>query len=370
VSESAAPNLRVVLRHELEAGEIYRQWDDPKQLARPTAQKRAAILSNPFSGPDDPAQIIGLIGNRVVGRMDLLPGQLSLRGAPTRILYASMLFVEEEFRHTGIGLMILMKIAALNPIVGACGISQMIAPVYEKLRWTNFALPRMVLVRRSRAVIETKIKSKLLARIVAAVVDTGLALQRLVLWTILAVRARGLRLEEAPTMPAAFEDLLKPRSDEIAPIHSIAWYNWLLANRFDDSPKLRRRLMIVSDWANKPVAFFLVRSRFYESATQRQLRNITFGSVQDWKIFEPGAISLFMLVVLAVKTLCKDCSDAVEIPTFEPGLMVSLKRFVFLQVGSLNFLFRGAPGSALADKSLHDPSLWSIKPADGDNFFS
>ncbi|HEX4796137.1 MAG TPA: hypothetical protein VH370_20275 [Humisphaera sp.] len=365
-----APTLQIVTRQQLESGDVHARWDDPARLALPTPAKRQALLSNPFSVPEDPAQIIGLIGNQVVGRMDVIPGEISVMGTPTRVLYGSLLFVEEKFRHTGIGLMILLKMQSLHHTVAVCGISQMIYPMYQKLRWIDFPMRRMVMVRRSRAVMDSLIGNRLVSRTASVAADVALFAQRSILRALLAIRLRGLEIAGEKSIPPELEASLRGGDGQIASSRTAAWCDWLLANRFDGDSTQRRQLLVIRERGGKPLAFCLTKSRHYSSVTQRQLKNITLGSVQDWMTMDAQKVSESTLVLLAVDSLLRSKVDAVEVCCQQPQLASFLKHRGFVGAGMLHYLLRAVPPSPLFKKDLHRPELWRLRPDEGDNFFS
>src|SRR4051812_32039289 len=103
-----------VTLHVLRKGDIRSaappSWNDPHKLAGFTEPKRAALLNNPLSrSDDDPVQILGLQGDTVIGKIDLIAGELLASNQPVPILWTSAYFVPEEFRHSMVGIMIVLK---------------------------------------------------------------------------------------------------------------------------------------------------------------------------------------------------------------------------------------------------------------------
>jgi hypothetical protein len=365
-----APELRILTRADLEADQIYDTWDDPHQLARPSPEKRRTLLGNPCLRADDPVQIIGLLANRVVGKMEVLVGEISVLGRVERIFYGSSLWVEEAARQTGIGLMILLKIQALHHTVGVCGISQMIYPIYQKLRWTDFQIPRLVFVRRSRAVVESMLCSRLLARPASWAIDACLSGLRSWLGIELRRRLKNVRVEVAAEFPADWDAFVARKPSEVGPVRSAAWINWLLQNRFQDAPGLQRRLLLVRSDSGEPLGYLLMKSRFYDTVTQRQLRNITLASAQDWQVFDTRRLSTSTLMLLAVKSMADVGADALEVAMPDPDVAAELSRAGFRRVGVLNFMLRTGAMSPVREQAFHELARWVIRPADGDNFFS
>jgi len=179
-------------------------WDDPDGIARYDAARRAALLHNPASeSDDDVVSLVGLAGRRVIGRFDAINGRLRLDGTEVPVVWGSSLFVAPEFRAGGMGLRLMLRFQALAPTVAVCGISQAVHPIYQKLRWTEFQMPRFVLVRRSRAFLESVLGAHAASRAAAAMVDAGLAIHRR-----LRADRRGATIERLDAAPQAWQDWL------------------------------------------------------------------------------------------------------------------------------------------------------------------
>ena len=80
-------SFQIVRRGQLAAGHVF-DWDDPEKLAPLNPQKYQTWLTNPLADNDeDPVQIIGLLGRRVIGKIDLLAGRCQIDGRETPILW-------------------------------------------------------------------------------------------------------------------------------------------------------------------------------------------------------------------------------------------------------------------------------------------
>jgi len=142
---------------------------------------------------------------------------------------------------------------------------------------------------------------------------------------------------------------------------SAAWLDWVVRESFGAKGH-RRALYLVTDRAGEVVAYILVKARDYSGVTRWQLRNLRLGSLVDWGIFDPGAVRLEDLVLLAVEAL-----DDWDLHAFEACVPQGrLWRLGFVPVGAQHVMVRAADGSALA----RDPRAWAIRPGEGDHAFS
>ncbi|MBA2707335.1 MAG: hypothetical protein H0U59_05980, partial [Gemmatimonadaceae bacterium] len=201
--QPAKVTLHVVRKSDLR-GAAPSHWNDPHNLGAFTPEKRSALLSNPLSrGDDDPVQILGFQDNTVIGKIDLIAGELLVSGKPIPVFWTSAYFVPEENRHTLVGVMIVLKMHQLHHAIAACGVSQMALPIFQKLKWLDFTQPRFMLIRRSRAVVEKYLGTGAAGKVASKVVDAGLVLHRAAVhvWTYLITRGLSVEAAVPPELP-------------------------------------------------------------------------------------------------------------------------------------------------------------------------
>ena len=313
-------------------------------------------------------QLIGLTvaddgTRRVVGKVDLFPGEITIDGKAHPVVWGSALGVPEKHRATGVGLMLAMRMQTVGGWIGAFGVSQIALPLYSNLRWANLSLPRFVQVRRSRRFLAAYLKSEALAAILAPLADIAFALRR-----VLARTPGGYTLEPVDRMPEDLADKFTT-PDGAAPHRSPAWINWLLATEFNDVPTRRTDLFLVRK-ADTVMGYVLTKQRHFADVTQRHVKDVTIASVQDWMSFDPGTLPETDLLALAVGAAARGNPDAVEVCTADPAEQQAMRRAGLIAMGQLNFLCRPARGTALADEKWRDPANWRLRPAEGDNFWT
>jgi GNAT superfamily N-acetyltransferase len=360
--------LEIVRLSDLRAETIYQRWEGGDAIGRMSPPRRETFLTNPLSrGDDDPVQAIVTIENRAVARFDMFVGEIAVRKEPVTVMWGSDLFVDPAFRKRGLGLMVSKGLQDIHPVAAVCGVSARSRPIFWKLEWTDFQMPRHLAIRRSRPIVEKYLRIPPVAAVAAAVLDAGMAAHRFV---ARARRRSGLVLEPLQSMPTEMDDLLAPRDDRATAHRSAAWINWLMTHAFEGDPDQKRGLFLVKDGAGEPVAYFLTKSRFYREASQHQIQNIVIGSLLDWRIFDERRVGTFDIAMFAMETLLAGGVDAAEVCMPDPEASRRLSQLGFPKAGSLNLMFKAAPGSALADPEYHHPEGWSMRPAEGDNIFT
>jgi len=357
--------LQIVTRERLRAADYARAWQWPEEIPPIGGNTRELLLSNPLAVSEaDPVQIVATTGTQVVGRVNLISGQLQVDSRAVPVLWGSGLDVAERFRHTGAGLMLMLRMSSIQPSVCVVGISKIVTPIYEKLRWEIFPMQRFVLLRRSAPVLRRYLgpAAAALARPFAGAlltVHSGL----LRAW--IGAREGRFRVEELQALPAELDPQLAAVRAPAACHRSSTWVNWLLAHHGG-----ARRLLLVRSRAGRALGYFVVTTKFHASASSEGFQNLTLGSIKDWLALAPGEITELDLLLLATRELGRDPAvDAIEVclPQDLPGR--ALRRLGFLPKGDLKFLFKAAPGSPLAQPACRDRSRWWFRPADGDNLF-
>lgn len=374
---SHAITIRIITRRELAERSVPEGLDDPYAVLDTEPDHRATLLANPLScEPGDPVRILAVSGRTIAGRIDLIPGRIVLLKADgtadfVPVLWGSSWYVPPEFRKTLAAVMIIMRWQALWPAAAVVGVSRMALPMYEKLKWTSVPMHRSVLLFRSRAIVERYAGTGFWARTVRCVADFGLRMLNAVhrLWR---PSARRLRVERIDRAPEHWGPLLARcgRDHPASTVRSVEWLNWLLGNTFGGRLKARTGLFAVRESSGRDMGYFLIKDRLYESATAREFKNLQLGTVSDWATFEPERLQPLDLIALAVRELRRLRIDAAEVCSNDQALHRRLRRVGFIGAGQLAFLFRSPPGGPLGADALRSETAWSVRPADGDNFFA
>lgn len=371
VPASEETAIHVVRKGDLRGPRAHDAWDDPDGIITLTAEKREALLENPLSTNDtDPVQLVGTRGRRAVGRLDLLRGEALVEGLPVPLLWTSALSVEPAFRRSLLGVSMILRMQRLSPTVMTCGVSQLALPIFQKLKWTDFELPRWIRIRRSRPVVDRYVSSRLARAACAPLLDLGLAAHGVVLRALARVHARGLTARRALEVPDGLDPLLATPGERASLHRSVAWIRWLLRSSFDSDPRTRRELHLVTDEAGRTVAYFFLKVRFFAEASSRGFKDVLLGSVHDYRVFDEKRVSAADVLLLASSALDALSVDAVEICTDDAQGKRLLPRLGFVRVGALHLLFKAAKGSPLDRDDLRDQRQWRLRPAEGDNTFA
>lgn len=365
-------HFHLLTRADLKAGNASARWSDPELIASIAPQNLNTILANPCAGGDaEVAQILAVKGDRIIGRIDVLPTLIQIDQQQTQIFWGSNLYVPPEFRGTLTGVLLIMKAQSVHHTVGASGPSQAALPIYQKLKWADRPLNRYISILRSRSVVERYAGTGLHSKAAALLADAGLALHRgLLLAPLRAMTTSGLTVDRVEKMPDRLDPKLTAPRGQVSMVRSAAFLNWWLAHSFRHDSRNANDLCLIRDRDGNELGYFINKIRFHESATHRKFRNLLLGSLQDWMIFDPARLNVKQIIQLAIRQLQRRGVDAIEVCSDDPSISKLLKLSGFLRVGAMHMVIRWTPKSPLASSdSTADIAKWWIHPGDGDNFF-
>jgi hypothetical protein len=363
----ANTEIHLISRRELATDPGWDRWHDPDAIAPISPIKQKALLENPLArGDDDPIQLVGTLDARVIGRLDLVGGALDVHGEEVPCTWGSALYVPKEFRKTLMGVKLILTMQRMHDTVGASGVSRLVYPLYRNLRWLDFELRRFVLLRRTRSLVERYVGRGVLGTGVETIADAALSAHGSLLSAWTRLRVREFETQEMAEFPEALASRLPLCDRRIVGHRSAAWINWLLRSSFDEPPS-RRALFSVVGRDGHAAGYFLVRARRYDVLTDRNLRNLHLGSLQDWAAFDP-TLRFEHITLLAARELFKWNVDAVEVCVPHDQSSAGLARLGFVRVGSMYTLVNVSQKSPLSH--LAKSEAWRLRPAEGDNFFS
>ena len=151
---------------------------------------------------------------------------------------------------------------------------------------------------------------------------------------------------------------------------SAAWLDWAARSKLSNLPKDRQSLFGVLDRSDQLVGYFLLRRRFFASASQEGYKNLLLCSLQEWRSFAPDALTTFDFLALATRLMEEWDADALEICVPDLDEAARLKRLGFMQVGTHKLLFRHHATTKLSKLEFSNRKSWRYSAADGDGFIS
>ena len=329
-----------------------------------------ALARNPYvESSDCIAKICGFCDQVEAGGEYVFPLHVKSPMGEIAVLAGSGLCVDPKYRRSGLGMdlpELRWRYAPCKVALGAA-LSQMAVPVHQLLDYNVFLLPRNIMLWRSRALVETRLRG-FAEKCVSFLVDCGIALYARLLGAVRSCRLAGFKIEEVQADDEeavnAVADLVAADGASFAEVHDARWIRWHMTESFSKDGPLR---LFVARKKGDVVGFYMTKRRFHEQASHRGFRNVWLGSVVEWQARPELCGKLGWLLVDGALRLKKDGVDAVEVSTADRALNGFFRRLGWRQVGESNFVVKAGEGSPLfGNEDMSKIENWRLRPAMGD----
>lgn len=333
---------------------------------------RTVFQSNPFSDdPDAVVQVIGSVDGTVAATSSSLPLDVYVGDRVYRTAAGHDMRVNEEFRNTQFGLKLPMERLKSTPnnFYISAAQSQMMIKVQQFLKCTIFYMPRLIMLFKSRAVVETKI-SGVLGRCITALIDIALSCYWLCLRMYSSIKLRGCIIERVEDDNEAalkeIADIIKSDKHLCGEVHDERWLKWLLTNSFDDAPA-NELLLVRKD--TKAVAFVMSNHRFFKQASHRGFKDVWLSTLLEWGSM-PGFESILKATLLKVAADYRKQCDAIQVLGTDATIEHFFRGKMWRQVGDGHFVIKIGKGSPLeGNEEFLKQENWRLRPAMGDAGF-
>jgi hypothetical protein len=341
-------------------------FDDPHGLCRINEKTLTAFRTNPMRQIQGGlAQLVGTVDGCVAGTLMFLPGEIFVDGKAYSVAWCSGLYVAPEFRKSLLGLTLIKEARRSYVIVGGSRVGDTAFPLFERLGWLSIPLTRYVLLCRSRPILEHSLGPGRSAAILTPLADCAFSLHRRLLKGREEVSCANLRCRPADSMPEALDAALADLSHAFGCHRSSRWLNWILQNTFDADPRNRKHVFLIHDRQDRVVAYFVTRVKFHKRPSHRGSGNLLVGSVLDWGVFDPHAVSQERIWLMATNTLTAEGVDVVEICDEAPDADLP---FGFRKFGEHRMVLYSNPTGPTISRD--NMSHWRVRQIDGDSGLS
>lgn len=342
----------------------YGGLEDPFGIVALTEKKRRGLLANPFSVDAAlHAQTIGSLDGVAFGGDLSFPLVYMVDGSALEAWAASTTFVAPDYRKTDFGLDIRNlrhKFTGATFAVGS-NASQMMVKMLKVYRNTLFFLPRYIMVRKSRSVVEMRLKG-LLGKIVSFCADIALWFYWRMMGLLRRMASPSLQFKKIDVSDeqgiAEAARIIALDTHRFQELHDARWLRWMMTESFENEPM---ELTLVYK-RKMPVAFYMTKKRFHEQASARGFKNVWLGSIMEWGAV-PGHESVLRWCILHAACSMRDM-DAIEFASDDERLQSFVRHLGWRHVGENNFNFKAWKGSPFADNAdMKIQSNWRLRPA-------
>jgi len=356
-------SLEEVLRNEPLAS-----VDDPEGLSAVNEGRRATFESDPLSNDKERlTQILGLVDNEVIGRLNVFPLGIVADGEPLSAVCGDSLLVLEKARNSlySVSLMTELNNVSADRISLSAGFSAKAQKLIRLIRNVVFPYAKRLVVKKSRYVFSGFGRFHFLVGM-AWLADLCLMPYRLLTRTMARCRLRGMECQELgaddAAAIAAFAEMIANDEHRFREDMSAEVIRWMMKNDFHLEQSIVKRLYAYRK-GGRFVAFVMTR--------ESRQRNGELGEIIEWQSLPQHRHLERFMILDVMHRLLRRC-DCVELDVnaaeargydavtgFLPGIGVPV---VSVGVGKDSALKKHA--------GYEDVANWRIRSGMGDLCFS
>lgn len=265
--------------------------------------------------------------------------------------------VIEEYRKEGLGaqLMLISQNNKEYDFLLYAGITQMVLPMYHKLKYHVFEVPQYYKILNSKyALYRYSLKGGLL-KLTAGLCNVGLRLKDI------PNRIKSNRLQKQfiikkeTIVPEWVSDMTANDGHQYMELHDKEWLQWNLDHNTYGCETDVQSFYSVLDKENKPLGFFMTKEREVKKSGRNN--GFIIGTVVEWESCDKSILSESDINQLAIRTFSKNV-DAIFTLACETGTANQLRSMGFRKRAS--FIF-GVKDKKKQLDNIGDQNQWRLR---------
>ncbi len=314
-------------------------YDDPNGYLKSFRNNPRLIVDNPNAQKDDHALILALDGQEVVGRLGLLAGRLIYEGQNLRVYWLSEFALQDAYKKTGVGGMILLKVLALRVPLLACGApSDELERIYEKVGFQRLGpLKRFVYFYDATVVTRHYLVNAFLARTASSMANTAFAMYY-------SLRRRGMKQALTYKHVKIFDDAISSLFASEMRNHCVKdafMLNWVLNHNHADAFE-------IYDGQNLR-GYCVIKRMKFAGGGSHDLPEMNMGTLLDYYIKDVSHEALCDLLLFCIERFADQGLDLFEFQVCDEMLCKVCGEFGLTQVGGNRIFIK--PGLGMGSRS-------------------
>lgn len=265
--------------------------------------------------------------------------------------------VIEEYRGESVGgeLMLFSPYNKEYDFTLAAGISQMILPMYRKLKFHLFEIPQYIKIQNSKYALKRYALKETMLKVAAGL--GNYVLKILDIPNKIRIRKINKRfvIKKETIIPEWVSEMTANDGHQYMEVHDREWFQWNLDHNTNGYKEDIQSFYSVNDNNNKPLGFFMTKERFISYSGPKH--GYITGTVVEWESCDKSVLSEADLNLLALQTFSKRV-DLIITLECESGTGNRLKRMGFVQRG---IYYIGLKDKKKQLKDAGDPNLWRLR---------
>ena len=327
------------------------------QACSMTDNLRKALLSWNNSDDDKTAMYLILDDKKEVGRCFMYGSRVKAGEIINDVQCFFALEACKQYRNDGVGtsLMLYPLTNKEYDFVLIAGMTQMVLPMYRKLKYHIFEIPQFVKLQNSRYILMPYgIKGPVL-KIVSGLFNALIKLKDIPN----KIKSKNLNkrflVKKEYVVPDWAGELATNDGHKYMEVHDKKWLQWCLDNNTNGFENDIQSFYSVYDKNNKPLGFFMTKERLITEAGR--IKDSIRGTVVEWGTYDDTILSEAEINILALQTFTKNVDLIVTLACKEKT-QKTLKKLGFVQRGIYPIGFRDNKNIY---KDANDKDLWRLR---------
>lgn len=321
-----------------------------------TPSLREALITCPGNSDDSKTFMNVYVDeeNKEIGRVYLFGTRIKVNDRVYKAQSGLGLEVIEEYRGESVGAELMLFTSNNNEydFTLAAGISQMILPMYRKLKYHLFEVSQFFKVRKARFEIKALgLKGYLSRGLYSLMLNIKDVPNR---FRYLGLKKKYIVKKET-TVPEWVSDLVAKDGHKYMEVHDREWFQWNLDHKTYDYAEDIQSFYSVLDKDKRPIGFFMTKERIIKKPGRNN--GFIIGTVVEWESTSQRLLSESDINLLAIHSFSKRI-DVIFTLACESGTAVQLKRMGFKERASFKV---GIKDKKRQLEDVGDQSLWRLR---------
>lgn len=334
---------------------------DPEGIgAYALREKRLKTLLNNPNLDDDNSPMIAFtrVDGCIWGRCMYFPTRIKISNSIEKSLGGSSLMVNEKGRKESLGvdLMMLPMHSFDAKYLLYASVSEMALPLYKKLKFEVFELPRRWQLRNSKPILQRIGFKGLLLSVSTFLSNLIIVPFNYCVKRILKFSVREYEIKQLEEVPDWVIKQVENDNHKYAEYHDKKWFEWVLNNCFRTGENNIQKLYGIYK-ENKPVGFLLIKERQC-MMKESNIDSVTFGSVVEWGTDDNGQLDEYTINKIALLLYSKKV-DIAQVISSDYKMVDQFRKFAIFRHGSSNVVFKDLTKEL--EKDYKDPNNWRLR---------
>lgn len=314
---------------------ILQEYDDPNGYTSSYRKDTIKLLlDNPYAYENDLALILAVAGNSVVGRLGFYAGPAHYDGRDHRILWLSGFYLQENYRRTGAGGMILLRaLSSGMPLLGCGAPSPELEELYKLVGFHQLGpLRRFVYFYNTRVILKKYINNPFITSLLGA---SSFPLLKLYYgFKIPSVRP-SLTYQPVKSLGKEIDILMSTEKRNHFPKGS-ALLSWVMKYSQLSAFEMYR--------GSNLLGYCLVKCLPMKAGGAHNLPAMTIGTLLDYYLAEESVEAKRDMILFCIEFFRQRGLDVFEFQVCDETLGKLCSEFGMIQLGGNRIFFKPGPG--------------------------